>query len=152
MTGPGKLPPGAPETQRLDKWLWYARLAKSRTLAASLVTGGKIRVNRSKVDKASHGIRVGDVITSGARREVRILRVRVLGVRRGPAAEAASLYEDLSPKVEVSQGNSQSPAGRGEVAGRTGEASRAAGERARGAGRPTKRERRQIDRLTEWSD
>lgn len=119
--------------QRLDKWLWFARVTKSRTLAATAVGEGKIKVNRATVTKASHGIRVGDVVTSRISRSIRVLRVAALGERRGPAPEAQRLYEDLSPPVPR----------RGE-----GAAAPAWAERAPGAGRPTKRERRKTDAFT----
>ena len=56
-------PEGAQQTQRLDKWLWYARVAKSRSLAAALIERGRIRVNRVRSQKPSHTIKPGDVIT-----------------------------------------------------------------------------------------
>ncbi|HEX2840736.1 RNA-binding S4 domain-containing protein [Hyphomicrobium sp.] len=122
----------SPETsQRLDKWLWFARVAKSRTLAATAVTEGKIKVNRVKAEKASQTVKVGDVITSRLYKNVRVLRVAALGERRGPAAEARQLYEDLTPP----QNPEQSPP------------SLAWAERTAGAGRPTKRDRRLIDEL-----
>src|SRR5262245_25432937 len=97
MSGRGNELQLARDTQRLDRWLWFARLAKSRTLAAELVSAGKIRVNRVKAAKSSQLVRVGDVITSAARIEIRIVRVRALGSRRGPATEAVALYEELTP-------------------------------------------------------
>lgn len=116
--------------QRLDKWLWFARLTKSRTTAAAEVTGGKIKVNRVTVTKASHTIKPGDVITSRISKNIRVLRVVAPGTRRGPAPEARLLYEDLSPP----------PPPRSEAAPTSAWA-----ERASGSGRPTKRERRKID-------
>ena len=86
-----------PSTQRLDKWLWFARVAKTRTLAASFVTAGKVRVNRVKIEKAGSLVKVGDVITIAAHSKVRVLRVLAAGKRRGPATEAALLFEDLTP-------------------------------------------------------
>ena len=53
-----------PESQRLDKWLWFARMVKTRTLATRLVTSGKVRVNREKINKAAHCVRAGDVVRS----------------------------------------------------------------------------------------
>jgi ribosome-associated heat shock protein Hsp15 len=84
-------------TQRIDKWLWFTRVVKSRTLAAGLVSDGKVRLNRARIDKPSQGIRVGDVVTATAHRKVHVLKVLALGARRGPPAEARMLYEDLSP-------------------------------------------------------
>lgn len=83
-------PPG---TQRLDKWLWFARITKSRTLAAQLVQDGKVRVNRTRAGKPSQTVRSGDVLTIAVRGRVQVLRVAALGERRGPAEEARLLYE-----------------------------------------------------------
>lgn len=82
--------------QRLDKWLWFARVVKSRTLAAELVVLGKVRVNRVRAVKASQTLRPGDVVTLVLAGRVLILKVLAPGVRRGPAAEARRLYEPLS--------------------------------------------------------
>jgi ribosome-associated heat shock protein Hsp15 len=132
MTKPGA-GPAAPETsQRLDKWLWFARVVKSRTLAATAVTEGKIKVNRVTAEKASQTVKVGDVITSRVSRTVRVFRISALGARRGPAAEARTLYEDLTPPPPPKS---------------VGPEPVTWGERAPGAGRPTKRERRQTDQL-----
>ncbi|MEM7748524.1 MAG: RNA-binding S4 domain-containing protein [Pseudomonadota bacterium] len=92
-----ELTPGEPQAQRLDKWLWFARVAKTRTLASSFVSAGKVRVNKIKTEKPGTSIKVGDVITVAAHSKVRVLRVLAAGSRRGPATEAAMLYEDLSP-------------------------------------------------------
>lgn len=83
---------------RLDKWLWHARAARTRTLAAGLVTEGHVRVNAQRTDQPSKPVRAGDVITIALERTVRVLRVVGLGERRGPATEARELYEDLSPE------------------------------------------------------
>jgi ribosome-associated heat shock protein Hsp15 len=83
--------PSAP-AQRLDKWLWFARVTKSRTAAAELVGSGKVRVNRVRVTKPSHLLREGDVLTVAVRGEVRVLQVLSGGTRRGPAQEARQLY------------------------------------------------------------
>lgn len=84
-------------SQRLDKWLWHARLTKSRSLSSQIIEEGKIRVNRDKVLKPSHCIRPGDVITATLHGDVRVLKVLCLPVRRGPPAEARLSYEDLLP-------------------------------------------------------
>jgi ribosome-associated heat shock protein Hsp15 len=81
--------------QRLDKWLWCARVVKSRTLAAQLVGGGKVRVNRIRVEKPSHLLRAGDVLTVTLRGEVRVLEVLTVAERRGPAQEARLLYRTV---------------------------------------------------------
>src|SRR5262245_2989418 len=85
----------APPVQRLDKWLWFARVLKSRTLAAELVERGKVRVNRVRVVKPSHTVRAGDVLTINLRGRVLVLKVLATGMRRGPPPEARLLYERL---------------------------------------------------------
>ncbi len=117
---------------RLDKWLWYARFFKSRSLAAKLCQGNRVRVNRAAVGKPSAMIRVGDVLTFPQGTRIRVVEVCRLGNRRGPAAEAQTLYRDLAPP---------------EPRPATGDAAPA--RRARGVGRPTKAERRAIERLRE---
>jgi ribosome-associated heat shock protein Hsp15 len=84
-------------TQRLDRWLWFARVVKSRTLAAEAVALGKVRVNRVRAAKASQALRPGDVLTLALGGRIRVLKVLATGVRRGPAAEARTLYELISP-------------------------------------------------------
>lgn len=86
----------ADSSQRVDKWLWFVRIAKTRSLAAALVSHGKVRVNRQKIAKPSHPVAPGDVLTIALRGGVRVLKVREPGSRRGPAAEARRLYEDLA--------------------------------------------------------
>ena len=95
----------AAETQRLDKWLWYARLVKSRTMASGLVSNGRVRVNRQRVDKPSHALRIGDVVTATVNRRIIVAKVLAPGLRRGPAVEARMLYEDLSPPPQVGDGS-----------------------------------------------
>ena len=89
------------DAQRLDKWLWFARIVKSRTLAVQLVQDGKVRVNRAKVAKPSQSIRPDDVLTIVIRGNVQVLRVVAPGARRGPPAEARLLYELLSPPIAI---------------------------------------------------
>jgi ribosome-associated heat shock protein Hsp15 len=81
--------------RRLDKWLFYARFVKSRALAAELATKGRVRINTVVVSKPHHRVRPGDVLTFPQGRTIRVVRVRALGERRGPASEARQLYEDL---------------------------------------------------------
>jgi ribosome-associated heat shock protein Hsp15 len=83
--------------QRLDKWLYFARLAKSRTLAADLILAGKVRVNRARAGKPSQLLRTGEVVTIALHGRVLVLKVLAPGQRRGPAPEARGLYEVLSP-------------------------------------------------------
>ena len=84
------------DRQRLDKWLWYARFAKTRTLAAKLVTSGFVRVNGQRTDNAAKALAVGDVLTVALPRATAVVRVEDLGERRGPAPEAQQLYTDLT--------------------------------------------------------
>jgi len=81
--------------QRLDKWLWCARFMKARSDCAGLVGEGAVRINRQPTEKAHARLRVGDVLTVAIRDEVRVLRVVALAARRGPAAEARALYEEI---------------------------------------------------------
>jgi ribosome-associated heat shock protein Hsp15 len=87
----------AEDRRRLDKWIWYARLAKTRTLAQRLITSGHVRINGAKTLSASHSLRAGDVLTVALESGVRVLKVAGLGDRRGPAPEAMLLYEDITP-------------------------------------------------------
>ncbi|MGE0736458.1 MAG: RNA-binding S4 domain-containing protein [Alphaproteobacteria bacterium] len=123
--------PPAAATLRLDKFLWYARFCKSRTLASKLVETGRVRVNKQLIAKAHFAVRVDDVLTFPQGPYIRVVRIRRLGERRGPAVEAASLYEDLSPISQ--QPHVRAPA--------------APARRDPGAGRPTKADRRAIARL-----
>ncbi len=107
---------------RLDKWLWHARFCKSRTLAAKLAGAGKVRIAGAPVFKAHHAVKPGDVLTFPLGPHIRTVRVLALGERRGPAPEARALYEDLAPPAGPSQATSGGP-------------------------RPTKSDRRAIDRL-----
>lgn len=81
---------------RLDKWLWYARFYKSRSLAAKLCETAVMRINGSPVAKAHYLIREGDVLTFAWNGRIRVVRVLALGSRRGPASEARTLYADLA--------------------------------------------------------
>ncbi len=82
---------------RADKWLWHARFFKTRGLAAKVVSGGHLRVNGEKAHKPSHAIGAGDVLTFPQARQIRVIRMLAVSERRGPAAEARRLYEDLTP-------------------------------------------------------
>ena len=120
--------------QRIDKWLWFARAAKSRSLAAKLVADGAVRINREKIAKPSETVKPGDVVTVTVHHRVRVLEVKLPGARRGPATEAATLYNDLTPPPAPKE-----------------EAIVSGPIRDQGAGRPTKRERRQIEKLRDRS-
>lgn len=82
--------------QRIDKWLFFARVVKSRSLAAKLVEAEAVRVNRDKVAQPSHQLKVGDVLTIKLGGRVLVYRVLAPGARRGPPAEARMLYEELN--------------------------------------------------------
>lgn len=82
------------DRQRLDKWLCFARVVKTREAAASLVEGGHVRLNRAKVLKPSHDIKPGDVLTIALNRRVRVLHVEAIAPRRGPASAARLLYRE----------------------------------------------------------
>ncbi len=83
------------ERQRIDRWLWHARLVRTRGAAAALTGAGYVRVNGARLDAPGRMVRTGDVITVALDRRVRVLRVRGFVERRGPAAVTAMLYEDL---------------------------------------------------------
>lgn len=82
--------------QRIDKWLFFARVVKSRSLAAKLAQAGKVRINRDKTDSPAESVTAGDVLTISLERRVLVYKVLDCGTRRGPAPEARTLYEDLS--------------------------------------------------------
>jgi ribosome-associated heat shock protein Hsp15 len=82
--------------QRLDKWLWFARMARTRTAAAQLVADGHVRINGQRVTQAAKAVRPGDVLTVALQRDVRLLRIVAPGARRGPYEEARLLYEDVA--------------------------------------------------------
>ena len=122
----------AVEDVRIDKWLWAARFFKSRTLAGAACSGGKVDVNQQGA-KPSRPVRPGDLLEITQSSGRRIVRVVALSVRRGPGAEAALLYEDLTPPAPPKEARPGRPA-----------------YRPPGAGRPTKRDRRLTDRLRRW--
>lgn len=119
------------DTLRLDKWLWFARFVKSRSLATRLVIDGRMRVNGAPTQKAHYAVKAGDVLTFPLGRHIRVIKVLVLGVRRGPAAEAQSLYEDLDPPRPTATAASPPQFE----------------DREPGAGRPTKRDARKTAQL-----
>jgi ribosome-associated heat shock protein Hsp15 len=115
-------------SQRIDKWLFFARVVKSRSLAQKLVAAGAVRINSNKADQPAALVKPGDGVTIRLERQIRVFKVLDPGKRRGPAEEARTLYEDLTPEPQTA---APQP------------------ERAPGAGRPTKRDRRALDR---WLD
>ncbi len=117
---------------RLDKWLWQARFFKSRSLAAVQCRTKKVRINGQHAKKASSSVSVGDVLTFPKAGDVRVVEIVALGGRRGPAPEAALLYKDLTPPKESASTDAEKPANP---------------SRERDMGRPTKTDRRALDRL-----
>ena len=83
------------DRQRIDKWLWFARMERTRTAAGQLVEDGHVRLNGQRITQAAKSIRPGDVLTIALQRDVRLLRVLATGARRGPYQEARLLYEDI---------------------------------------------------------
>ena len=88
------------DRQRLDKWLWHARVVKARTSAAALVVSGHVRINGTRETAPGHALKVGDVVTVGLDRSVRVLKVIAFAERRGDAVAARVLYEDLQARPE----------------------------------------------------
>ncbi|MEM9582550.1 MAG: RNA-binding S4 domain-containing protein [Pseudomonadota bacterium] len=116
----------ARETIRLDKWLWHARFFKTRTLAASVVKAGNVRVNAVKIAKPAFNVGEGDGITFPQGEQTRVVVVRACGTRRGPAPEAQTLYHDKTVYTEKAP-RQVTPWGKG---------------------RPTKKDRRRLDLST----
>lgn len=123
------------ESQRLDVWLCNARFLKSRTLAQSLIADGKVRLNRERITKPSQLVKAGDVVTLSLGPRVRVIEIKAFAARRGPALQAAALYAELTPKPTSISNAAEQTKPRQAV-------------RDSGSGRPTKRDRRRIDRLT----
>ena len=116
-----------PEKLRVDKWLWHARFFKTRSLAASLVKTGAVRINGTVTHKPSSTVSPEDVLTFAQGDHIRVIRIEALGERRGPAPEAQALYTDLSPPEPKNRNNE--PANPGFD----------------GKGRPTKKDRRALE-------
>ena len=126
-------------SQRLDKWLWHARFFKTRSKATTFVKSGRLRLNDEKIAKPHQPVRIGDVLTFPKTHDIRVVRVLDLAERRGPFSEAQLLYDDISPVAITPTANADLPAAPLEPA-----------IRETGSGRPTKRDRRAIDRLLDW--
>lgn len=124
--------------QRIDRWLWHARITRTRTLAARLAAAGKIRLNRVRVTRASQPVHADDVLTITLAAGVRIVRVADFAERRAGAGAARLLYEDLAdwPPPRAPRDPLKGPVA----------------SRAPGTGRPTKRERRLTDALKRGGD
>lgn len=80
---------------RLDKFLWFARIVKTRNLAQQLAEQGRLRLAGRIIDRAHAPVRVGDVLSFAIHGRVRVIRVEALPARRGPPAEARSLYTEV---------------------------------------------------------
>lgn len=119
------------EKQRIDIWLWHARFFKTRSLSTKTCRGGKVRLNGQKIIKAKSPVIVGDILSFPQPDLVRIVRISALGKRRGAASEAQALYHDMTPPAEQVRKQQRNRVAR----------------RDKGAGRPTKSERRALDRL-----
>ena len=122
------------DRQRIDKWLWHARVLRTRSAAAELVTSGHVRLNSERVTASSRLVRAGDVITIALDRQVRILKVTGFAERRGDAAAGRAIYDDLTPLPPPADESPRTAA------------------REPGSGRPTKRDRRATDRLRDDDD
>ena len=116
------------DRQRIDKWLWHARVVRTRSAASALANAGHVRINGARIDASSRPVRAGDVVTIALDRNVRVLKVTGYALRRGSAELARALFEDLTP---VGAPAAEPPVG----------------QRVAGAGRPTKRQRRETDWL-----
>ncbi|WOS62688.1 RNA-binding S4 domain-containing protein [Sinorhizobium fredii] len=126
-----KQPPSSPAArQRLDKWLFFARLIKSRSLAQKAIEAGHVAVNGARATQSSAPVKAGDTLELSLERRDLVVRVLLPGARRGPYEEARLLYEDLTPEAPAERRTPFEQA-----------------TRERGAGRPTKRERRETERL-----
>ena len=111
--------------QRLDKWLWCARLAKTRSGAQRAIEAGKVRINGARALKASRLVQAGDVVTATLLSKLCVVRVLASAERRGPAGLACTLYDDLTPTAPPAPVRADR----------------------QGGPRPTKRDRRRLDAL-----
>ena len=132
----GETQPASGSRQRLDKWLFFTRIVKSRSLAQSHIQSGHVRINGERVSQPSQTVKIGDRIELQLERRDVVLVVKQPGERRGPFEEAKLLYEDLTPPADETKRLTPYE-----------QAIRAAG-----AGRPTKKERRAIDKLQSGED
>jgi ribosome-associated heat shock protein Hsp15 len=120
------------EKLRIDKWLFCARFYKSRSIATTMITNGKMRINSLAVKKPGYMIKVGDVLTFAKEDHIRVIEVVMLSDKRGPAPVARLLYNDLDPPQPKPK-KPLSPA-----------------QREKGSGRPTKKERRETDHFRDF--
>lgn len=92
------MPSERQDRQRLDKWLWHARITKTRTLAQKLIESGAVRVNGQRVLDSDRRVGAGDGLTLQIHTRLKVLRIAAIADRRGSASVAATLYEDISPQ------------------------------------------------------
>lgn len=116
-------------SQRIDKWLWHARLYKTRSIAQKQVATGKIRVDREKISSPSRKVTTGNVLTITRERDIKIIEIIGISDRRGPYSEAQLLYNDMSPPKPEKQKQEQT---------------KESMSRIQSEGRPTKHQRKQI--------
>ena len=124
------------DRQRIDKWLWHARVVRTRSAAAALAESGHVRLNGARVTAASKPVKPGDVVTIALDARVRVLKVTGFALRRGAAEQGRALYEDIAPPQPPPAARAEEPTP----------------HRDPGSGRPTKRERRAIERFTRDPD
>jgi ribosome-associated heat shock protein Hsp15 len=125
------------DRQRIDKWLWHARIVRTRSAAAALASSGHVRLNGARVDAPAKAVKAGDVVTVALDARVRVLKVTGFALRRGAAEAGRALYEDMAPPEP---GRSREPE------------DEPVARREPGSGRPTKQERRAIERFTREPD
>ena len=87
------------ESLRIDKFLWFARIVKTRALAQAMAENGRVRIGGRVIDRAHSPVKVGDVLSFAQRGTVRVIRIEALPVRRGPPAEARALYSELTSEA-----------------------------------------------------
>jgi ribosome-associated heat shock protein Hsp15 len=121
------------DRQRIDKWLWHARVVRTRSAAAALAASGHVRLNGTRVDAPSKAVKAGDVVTIALDARVRVLKVTGFALRRGGADQGRALYEDMAPPQPAAAPSPAAPT---------------IARRDPGSGRPTKQERRAIERFT----
>jgi len=125
------------DRQRIDKWLWHARIVRTRSVAAALAASGHVRLNGARVDAPAKAVKAGDVVTIALDARVRVLKITGFALRRGGAEEGRALYEDMTPAERAAAPRAEAqPIAR----------------RDPGSGRPTKQERRAIERFTRDPD
>ena len=126
------------DRQRIDKWLWHARIVRTRAAAAALAASGHVRLNGARVDAPAKAVKAGDVVTVALDARVRVLKVTAFAERRGAAEAGRALYEDLAPLTAGAADREPVPP--------------PVAPRGPGAGRPTKQDRRAMARFTGRGD